>query len=313
MDSGCPASERSPSLMALTQVNLARHLSHVEEVSSLEEDLLEQGSKVDLEQSLMGGPSLTTPRGTHAILASQIDQEIAELRNFFDDHREEMLSLISAEQAPQSKDVPMASTGCSPITFDHQTKTSPKRSSRRKPSKKACQLIGDTSEETCPDVQEERRQEFEKFRTQKKLKRGKQQPQFAIGQPMTSTAEQGKISALFPRVLDDSAGRHVPTIDGDQVFIPKLNLDDQWSIEDPVQSKSLESKLVDKSCQVEKAKKRQARKKKPKDLSSFLDTLHLANEMATQLKHRSETLLKELQLELDLQQPSKPSQTFKTT
>ena len=39
----------------------------------------------------------------------------------------------------------------------------------------------------------------------------------------------------------------VPTVDGEQVFIPRLNLDDQWSIEDP-QLKSLEQK-VDKSCQ----------------------------------------------------------------
>ena len=47
-----------------------------------------------------------------------------------------------------------------------------------------------------------------------------------------------------------SGGRHVPTADGDQVFIPRLNLDDQWSIEDPQhqQEKSLELK-VDKSCQ----------------------------------------------------------------
>ena len=45
-------------------------------------------------------------------------------------------------------------------------------------------------------------------------------------------------------------GRHVPTIDGDQVFIPKLNLDDQWSIEDHVKSLEM-AKVSDKSCQVE--------------------------------------------------------------
>ena len=45
-------------------------------------------------------------------------------------------------------------------------------------------------------------------------------------------------------------GRHVPTIDGDQVFIPKLNLDDQWSIEDHVKSLEM-AKFSDKSCQVE--------------------------------------------------------------
>ena len=48
--------------------------------------------------TLVLDPSLSTPRGSHAILAQQIDQEILELRNFFDDHREEMLSLISDQQ-----------------------------------------------------------------------------------------------------------------------------------------------------------------------------------------------------------------------
>ena len=45
--------------------------------------------------------SLPTPRGSHAILAQQIDQEILELRNFFDDHREEMLFLISDQPQTQ--------------------------------------------------------------------------------------------------------------------------------------------------------------------------------------------------------------------
>ena len=35
------------------------------------------------------------------------------------------------------------------------------------------------------------------------------------------------------------------------------------------------------------------------DLKVFLDTLHKANEMAVQLKQRSETLLNELQIEMD--------------
>ena len=45
--------------------------------------------------------SLPTPKGSHAILAQQIDQEILELRNFFDDHREEMLFLISDQPQTQ--------------------------------------------------------------------------------------------------------------------------------------------------------------------------------------------------------------------
>ena len=131
--------------------------------------------------------------------------------------------------------------GCSPIVFESQR--SPKRSSRRRNISKN-QCISDSEE--SHDVQEERRAEFEKFRNQKKLKR---KPQFAIGQPLSN--DNLKISALFPRLEgQDQAGRHVPTIDGDQVFIPKLNLDDQWSIEDHV--KSLDSiKVSDKSCQAE--------------------------------------------------------------
>ena len=102
--------------------------------------------------------------------------------------------------------------------------------------------------EDSRDVQEERRQEFERFRQLRKQKskfrETTSQPQFAIGQPISSA----NISSLFPKVEDDSGGRHVPTADGDQVFIPKLNLDDQWSIEDQ-QLKSLEMLKVDKSCQ----------------------------------------------------------------
>jgi hypothetical protein len=40
-------------------------------------------------------PSLKTPRGATAILASQIDQEILELRSFYEQHRHEMLSLAT--------------------------------------------------------------------------------------------------------------------------------------------------------------------------------------------------------------------------
>merc|ERR1712083_637191 len=173
---------------------------------------------------------------------------------------------------------------------------------------------------------EERRADFEKFRNQKKLKRKVPQfeapqfeaPQFAIGQPLSN--DNLKISALFPRLEDTNCqpgrdnltgsgctptadGRHVPTIDGDQVFIPKLNLDDQWSIEDHV--KSLDSiKVSDKSCQAEEEvpqilPKLRKTKRKSKDLKSLLDTLQMANRMASQLKSRSKNLLSELQSEMD--------------
>jgi hypothetical protein len=151
-----------------------------------------------------------------------------------------------------------ATTACSPISFD-QSKTyqnvslpaapltSPKRSSSGKMGRRPPQRVNISDSEDSHDVQEERRQEFERFRQQKKQKRitNQQQhqvlvqvppPQFAIGHPASSD----RISALFPKVSEETDGgltgtgkngRHVATADGDQVFIPKLNLDDQWSID----------------------------------------------------------------------------------
>jgi len=281
------------------------------------------GKKADSNNSnnstIVLDPSLPTPRGSHAILAQQIDQEILELRNFFDDHREEMLFLISDQ--PQTAKKLTTSAGCSPIVFESQQKStgSPKRSSRRRNQavrNSTNQFICSDSEES-QDVQEERRADFEKFRNQKKLKRKVPQfeaPQFAIGQPLSN--DNLKISALFPRLEDTNCqpgrdnltgsadGRHVPTIDGDQIFIPKLNLDDQWSIEDHVKSLEM-AKVSDKSCQVEDETpkilpKPRKKKKKTKDLKSLLDTLQLANQMATELKSRSNNLLTELQSEMDL-------------
>ena len=336
MDSGCPGSERSPSTLFFHQQNplvLSRNLSHVaEEVPVSSEERIHEihsitdlssDERVDLEISklkehlnvspkrgdhsshnstLVLDPALATksPRGSHTILAQQIDQEINELRNFFEDHREEMLSLISEQGNKKS----LTSAGCSPIVFENQAK-SPKRSNSKRRSFRRNQLISDSEE--SHDVQEERRQEFEKFRNQKKQRR---KPQFALGQPLSnerpfsggqlqndqfsngqlqndqfsnvqkmSTEQNFRISALFPRVDDDSNrslptqlnvqnssensfqnGRHVPTYDGDQVFIPKLNLDDQWSMEDKSvtltatavpEVKEVTKDIADKSCQVD--------------------------------------------------------------
>lgn len=243
LDSGCPGSERSASTQ-FQHLSKIRNLSHVEEVLTPTSE-----EEIDLSPNLPKPKSAeSTPRGTHTILAQQIDQEILALRNFFEDHREEMLSMINNEK--NDKKVSMTSAGCSPIVFEQK---SPKRSAKRKTKRQ--QIISDTSEETCPDVQEERRQEFEKRRLLKK------KPQFAIGQPMTS-----EISSLFPRLNENEQGRHVTTIDGDQVFIPKLSLEDQWSMEDP--SKSIEVKVEDKSCQVDRPKR--AKKKKVNSHFSIL-------------------------------------------
>ena len=127
----------------------------------------------------------------------------------------------------------------------------------------------------------------------------------------------------------------VPTVDGEQVFIPRLNLDDQWSIEDP-QLKSLEQK-VDKSCQtvemikqhssikIQKPFDKKLRKHKskvvmvsysvskdklvklfltqnfsPQELITLLETLRTANDIATKMKERSEDLLNELESEMNV-------------
>ena len=296
-----------------------------------------------------------TPRGYNVILAQQIDQEISELRNLFEDHREEMLSVINAEE--KVPEIPAAvltsNVGCSPIMFDNpiKTRSHPNSSSpRRSRMKKMIPNFSDS--EDSRDVQEERRIEFERFRQLRKQKRN-QQPQFAIGQPISSA----NISSLFPKVQDqDTPGRHVsccknivisqifflhfvnlqvPTVDGEQVFIPRLNLDDQWSIEDP-QLKSLEQK-VDKSCQtvemikqhsaikIQKPFDKKLRKHKSKvimvshsvskdklvklfltpnffhqELITLLETLRTANDIATKMKERSEDLLNELESEMNV-------------
>merc|ERR1711894_762540 len=112
--------------------------------------------------------------------------------------------------------------------------------------------MGDQDGRFC-NLQEERRQEFEKFKKKRmKIKQQQQssqscQPKLAIGQVVQDVS----ISALFPQVNQTSTlnneateektneGRHVATVDGDQVFIPKLNLEDQWSIEEVTTNKTV--------------------------------------------------------------------------
>ena len=57
----------------------------------------------------------STPRGSHAILAQQIEQEISELRNIFEDHKEEMMCAINEER----ERISTVNTGCSPIMFEN--------------------------------------------------------------------------------------------------------------------------------------------------------------------------------------------------
>ena len=304
LDSGCPGSERSP----VTNVVLTRHLSHVAEEQSCTSSEkrfhtitdLSSDEKIDEEIAKMkqhlthspvgttGAVGVTTPRGTNAIWAQQIEQEVLELRNLYEDHREEMMSILSHEKCKTAT----VSTGCSPINFCSENKSlSSPRKSRMKKSIKTVPFVTDS--EDNHNLQEERRQEFEKFK-KKKLKNKQHNnatspaPKFAIGEPVQDVS----ISALFPQVKgvqgecneNNDQGRHVATVDGDKVFIPKLNLEDQWSIED-----------IDNT--IKAVKKRSSRANK-KDLKAFQKNLQVANQLAAQLKQRSQVLLSELQSEI---------------
>ena len=318
LDSGCPGSERSPLVNnPITTVGLTRHLSHVAEEEHTSSSIrtenrfhtitdLSSDEKIDaeiaqLKENLVGHNTiaLTTPRGSNAVWAQQIEQEVVELRNIYEDHREEMMSILSHEKQQKS----MTSTGCSPIDFLLPPETtsalnSPRKSRKNKARPQAQFLVSDSDQDgrLC-NLQEERRQEFEKFK-KKKMKIKQQQqlsPKFAIGQAVQDVS----ISALFPQVnstLNNGAteektneGRHVATMDGDQVFIPKLNLEDQWSIEETASNKNPTKHI----------ESRRKQKSKREEFHSFFQTLHLANETADQLKQRSQALLNQLQKELD--------------
>ena len=328
LDSGCPGSERSPMINNPITTVLTRHLSHVAEEehsssSSIKTENrfhtitdLSSEEKIDaeiaqLKENLVGhttAGSLSTPRGSNAVWAQQIEQEVVELRNIYEDHREEMMSILSHEKQ-QKLPPPMTSTGCSPIDFLPPEPTSALSSPRKSRKNKARQqqLVSDSDQDGrfC-NLQEERRQEFEKFKKKRmKIKQQQQssqscQPKFAIGQVVQDVS----ISALFPQVnhqtstLNNEAteektneGRHVATVDGDQVFIPKLNLEDQWSIEEVTTNKTVVGNPSTRS--------RRKQKSKREEFQSFFQTLHIANETAGQLKQRSQALLNQLQKELD--------------
>jgi hypothetical protein len=208
--------------------------------------------------------ALTTGRQP-AALAEQIDQEIVELRNFFDDHREEMLSLIkenSQELFPKRNN--KAATVKRPALAMHKDER-----------QAAVVVSGDSS----TDIEVERKRiEFARRRqkTRKKYHNLEEvecerettnglpapckfEPNFLLGSlPKGESAAVvgggsggGRgISAFFPPVgrhedvieedederriyassngLMSSGGRLVDTADG-KVFIPKLNLDNIWT------------------------------------------------------------------------------------
>ena len=218
-------------------------------------------------------PSVTssqnvTPRGANAILASQIDQEIIELRNLYEHHREEMMNLASKGNLVQNK----------PILQQHSidTQTMAMRSPTKQPRmfanrQAAAKYIESESDSVDLSLQEERRIEFQQRRRLRQLQKKRHpvdvrddvryrhsgndvtrnnkdvlvQPKFAIGS-LTSPVAQNKnpgISSFFPPVcgpssetknhpvssLDVADGRRVALADGDEIFIPKLDLEELMS------------------------------------------------------------------------------------
>ena len=235
-------------------------------------------------------PSMTssqnvTPRGATAILASQIDQEILELRNFYEQHREEMMSLAKANNT---------SVGQNRSTLhsvDTQTSTkSPTKHQRHFVNRHSAKYLESESDSVDLSLQEERRIEFQQRRLRQIQKkkliqndfcngevssdknrrdishsdvlngrnfrdishsdarnfRGTEKsdilspPHFAIGHQSSPKIDRHAISSFFPAVLsndakqfrtaDETDGRKVEAADGDDIFIPKLNLDELVSL-----------------------------------------------------------------------------------
>jgi hypothetical protein len=232
-------------------------------------------------------PSMTssqnvTPRGATAILASQIDQEILELRNFYEQHREEMMSLAKANTS-------VVQNRSTVHSIDTQTSTkSPTKHSRQFGNRQSAKYLESESDSVDLSLQEERRIEFQQRRLrqlqkkkliQNEFRRGEfsfdknrrdislsdasidqnrrhtsksatsksailSPPNFAIGNQNSPVvggrSKSHAISSFFPPVSSNEAkqcrsvdgidGRRVEAADGDDIFIPKLNLEELVSL-----------------------------------------------------------------------------------
>jgi hypothetical protein len=233
-------------------------------------------------------PSMTssqnvTPRGATAILASQIDQEILELRNFYEQHREEMMSLAKANTS-------VVQNRSTVHSIDTQTSTkSPTKHSRQFGNRHSAKYFESESDSVDLSLQEERRIEFQQRRLRQLQKKKLIQnefrreefsfdknrrdislsdasidqnrrhtsksvtsksvtsksailspPNFAIGNQNSPVvggrSKSHAISSFFPPVSSNEAkqcrsvdgidGRRVEAADGDDIFIPKLNLEE---------------------------------------------------------------------------------------
>ena len=188
------------------------------------------------------------------ILAKQIDHEINELRNFFDDHREEMLTLLNDNSQELFPDQP-------PQNF-------PLPQPPQKSSLKSTNSFDSATE--FGDIQQERKMEFERRRKSRNRRHNKMissspsvlaysdqeqiqiQPDFALGADTNDPDEYGAgpkagISALFPPVVPH--GRQIEA-DRGPIFVPRLNLEDVWTDEEKRDPRSFDfhqSSLL--SCQ----------------------------------------------------------------
>jgi len=188
-----------------------------------------------------------------AALAQQIDREILELRSFFDDHREEMMSMLHEGHAEANAPVHYNSEPVAAISPDQLMHFHADLGPKRRGS------AADSGTDVG-DLAEERRREFERRRQQRasnKKKHIQQQLIRSSSSPVhvvdgqCEPQKRNSISALFPKMSASSAGgsaeankastcsldvgqhgRHVTAPDGSSVFIPRLHLDDVWTDEE---------------------------------------------------------------------------------
>eukprot|EP00094_Tigriopus_californicus_P011557 TCALIF_11162-PA protein Name:"Protein of unknown function" AED:0.30 eAED:0.30 QI:205/0.5/0.6/1/0.75/0.8/5/30/873 len=284
-DSGYPGSDRSGKFFSLkgTPPQLHHVLSHVEERDEsqpiapnaqlhhpVKENLIRVHhlhSVTDLssdERSMFDPATNTLSSSKQPVnLAQQIDDEILELRNFFEDHREEMLSMLHGD------------TDLIPMSLKQLNQKSQRLQSQ--PSKPN-DPPESPSDSDAFDL--ERRRAFQKRRERSKQRRNlsvqsnyqpSSQPRFQIGQTVTSPIEPVPISSFFPDV-QVKHGKQEPNC-GEKI--------------------QLENKAHKSSKRSRKAKR---------EMKSLLESLEQANQMASTLRRKSEEIIHILNNEIHQKQ-----------
>ena len=258
--------QQQPEPQLLKPPNLHRtYLHSVTDLSSDERSMVEEERrKAEAEAAaLANAPPEATPRSLVStgrqptVLAEQIDQEINELRNFFDDHREEMMTLLhenSQELFPNNGGGDVGDVSQSQMQQQEQHQQPPLSSSTKRGSIRSNSFDSGTD---LGDLQQERKFEFERRRRLRSRKHYQQyksqespqvdvaQPNFALGAYAEDPiVKQQGISALFPPVRRNSLkdattsiesssgnGRQVEA-DRGTIFVPRLNLEDVWTDEE---------------------------------------------------------------------------------